>query len=151
MGKYLGQALMLLSGLFASAIAAWIVAEIRLDSARALLPAMFDWGARAWLYSLAWLGLALGISHLTRTGSRATALGLFAVTLLGAEPAILSFFANKFDLAWLNNFDLLSPSSAEHLLWRQSAAPLCEASCRLLALGFFYLMCGSEFFRRRDA
>ncbi|MCQ2394598.1 MAG: ABC transporter permease subunit [Kiritimatiellae bacterium] len=151
LGKYLGQALLLVCGLVASALAAWIVAEIRLSQARALLPAMFDWGTRAWVYSLAWLGVALGISHLSRTGSRATALGIFAVTVLGILPTLLSFFGTKFDLAWLSNFDCLSPSSVTTLLWRQSAEPLGEAAFRLVVLGLFYLLLGSAVFRRRDA
>lgn len=150
-GKYVGQALMLVCALAASAVGAWIVALCRLSDAGALLPAMFDWGARAWIYSLAWLGVALGISHLTRTGSRATALGIFAVAALTALPMILSWTGTRFDLPWLVNFDLVSPVTSKILLWRQDVAPLAEASFRLVLLGIFYLALGNAVFRRRDA
>ena len=151
LGKYFGQALMLACGLAASAVGAWIVALCRLADAGPLLPAMFDWGARAWLYSLAWLGVALGISHLTRTGSRATALGIFAVAALSALPNILGWNASWFDLPWLTNFDVFSPSSVKSLLWRQSLAPLAEAAFRLATLGLLFLSVGSAAFCRRDA
>lgn len=150
-GKYVGQALMLVCALAASAVGAWIVALCRLSDAGALLPAMFGWGARAWIYSLAWLGVALGISHLTRTGSRATALGIFAVAALTALPMILSWTGARFDLPWLVNFDLVSPVTSKILLWRQDVAPLAEASFRLVLLGIFYLALGNAVFRRRDA
>ena len=150
-GKYVGQALMLVCALAASAVGAWIVALCRLSDAGALLPAMFDGGARAWIYSLAWLGVALGISHLTRTGSRATALGIFAVAALTALPMILSWTGARFDLPWLVNFDLVSPVTSKILLWRQDVAPLAEASFRLVLLGIFYLALGNAVFRRRDA
>lgn len=150
-GKYVGQALMLVCALAASAVGAWIVALCRLSDAGALLPAMFGWGARAWIYSLAWLGVALGISHLTRTGSRATALGIFAVAALTALPMILSWTGTRFDLPWLVNFDLVSPVTSKILLWRQDVAPLAEASFRLVLLGIFYLALGNAVFRRRDA
>lgn len=150
-GKYVGQALMLVCALAASAVGAWIVALCRLSDAGALLPAMFGWGARAWIYSLAWLGVALGISHLTRTGSRATALGIFAVAALTAMPMLLSWTGARFDLPWLVNFDLVSPVTSKILLWRQDVAPLAEASFRLVLLGIFYLALGNAVFRRRDA
>ena len=150
-GKYVGQALMLVCALAASAVGAWIVALCRLSDAGALLPAMFGWGVRAWIYSLAWLGVALGISHLTRTGSRATALGIFAVAALTAMPMLLSWTGARFDLPWLVNFDLVSPVTSKILLWRQDVAPLAEASFRLVLLGIFYLALGNAVFRRRDA
>ncbi len=150
-GKYLGQALMLVCALAASAVGAWFVALCRLSDAASLLPAMFDWGARAWLYSLAWLGVALGVSHLTRTGSRATALGIFAVFLLCAWPGVLQIVGSWRGLPWLANFDVLSPASAKVLLWRRSFEPLLEAAVKLTTLGMLYLMIGNAVFRRRDA
>ena len=68
LGKYAGQALMIACALAVSAVGAWCVALYRLPAAtacRLFLP-MLGWGASAWFYSLAWLGLALGLSHLTR-------------------------------------------------------------------------------------
>lgn len=151
LGKFAGLALMLVFALAASAVGAWCVAVCRLSNATSLLPAMFDWGARAWLYSLSWLGVALGISHFTRSGSRATALGIFAVVALCALPGVLWMNAKWFDCPWLQNFEILTPSSAKILLWRRSFAPLANAAFRLVALGMFFFALGVAVFRRRDA
>jgi ABC-type transport system involved in multi-copper enzyme maturation permease subunit len=153
LGKYVGQILMVAIALAASAIGAWLVAVFRLSGIGTfeLLPAMFVWGARAGLYALAWIGLALGVSHVTRSGSRATALGLVAVALCAAWPNILEYFAGKLDWPWLCHFDALVPSSAEMSLWRSSFVPLFTGGAHLLALGLAYLMLGHAVFARRDA
>lgn len=153
LGKYVGQILMVAIALAASAVGAWLVAVFRLSGIGTfeLLPAMFAWGARAGLYALAWIGLALGVSHVTRAGSRATALGLVAVALCAAWPNILEYFAGKFGSPWLCHFDALVPSSAEMSLWRRSFVPLFTSGAHLLALGLAYLMIGHAVFARRDA
>ena len=153
LGKYAGQILMVAIALAASAIGAWLVALFRLSGIGTfeLLPAMFCWGARAGLYALAWIGLALGVSHVTRSGSRATALGLVAVALCAAWPNILEYFAGKSGWSWLNHFDALVPSAAEMSLWRRSFVPLFTGGAHLLALGLAYLMLGHAVFARRDA
>ena len=115
------------------------------------LPAMFGWGFRAWLYALAWLGLALGISHLTRSGSRATAIDLVAVALFTAWPMFLKVWAKGLEWPWLENFDAIVPSSVTLSLWRQSFTPLFTGGMHLLVLGLTYLMLGAAVFRRRDA
>ena len=78
LGKFAGQALMLAVALAVSSLGAAVVAFCRLPSgtAASLFLPMLNWALRAWVYSLAWLGLALGISHLTRSPNRATALGI---------------------------------------------------------------------------
>jgi len=151
LGKSLGQAMMLGCGLVVSAIGAWGVATCRLSDAASTLPAMLDWSARCWMYSLAWLGVALGISHLTRRGSLATALGIFAVFALCALPGVLQIVADKVQLPWLPVLEVFSPSAAKSLLWRRSFAPLARAALWLGALGMMFLMAGNWHFRRRDA
>ena len=153
LGKYLGQVAMVALALVISAVGAWTVAAIRLSGVGTLelLPAMFSWSVRAGLYALAWLGLALGISHITRTGSRATAIALLAVTLLAAWPGILTLWANLLDWPWLRHFDMLAPSCAKAALWRQDWTPLLAGGFRLAVVGLFYLMLGHAVFRRRDA
>jgi ABC-type transport system involved in multi-copper enzyme maturation permease subunit len=68
-GKFIGQTLMVAVALAASSFGAAAVAFCRLSPSTAteLFLPMLDWGFRAWIYSLAWIGLALGISHLTRS------------------------------------------------------------------------------------
>ena len=152
-GKYIGQTLMVAIALAASALGAWIVAAIRLSGVGSmeLLPAMFDWGARAFIYALAWLGVAMGISHVTRSGNKATSLALLAIALLAAWPWLLDLLAVRTGCPWLGHFDVFAPSAAKLSLWRRSAAPLLAGGCQLAALGVFYLMLGHAVFRRRDA
>ena len=153
LGKYFGQATMIAFALAVSALGAWIVAVCRLSGVGAaeLLPSMFGWGQRAWVYSLAWLGVALGLSHVCRSGSRATSLGIFAVALLAALPVLLQKSVGWTGCAWLENFELLAPASAKDYLWRRGAGPLGAALFHLGALGFAYLALGYAVFRRRDA
>ena len=116
-----------------------------------LLPSMFGWGFRAWLYALAWLGLALGLSHITHSGSRATALGLMAIAACAVWPSILRFWSETMEWPWLLNLDALVPSAAKMSLWRRSAVPLFTGGVHLLTLGLTYLMLGHLAFSRRDA
>ena len=152
-GKYLGQALMIAVALVVSAMGAAVVAFCRLSSgtAASLFLPLLNWGLRAWVYSLAWLGLALGISHLTRSPGRATALGIVAIGLFGALPPVMDFlcaFMGAPDA--LTHLRMLVPAGAETSLWRFSAAPLLSGSFHLVILGLTYLMAGAAFFCRRD-
>ena len=153
LGKYVGQVFMVALSLAVSAIGAWLVAVFRLSGVGTLelLPAMFGWGFRAWLYALAWLGLALGISHITRSGSRATALGLMAVALCAVWPGVLKHFSGWLGWEWLDHFEVIVPSSDVLSLWRRSFAPLFTGGVHLLVLGLAYLMLGHVLFSRRDA
>ena len=153
LGKYAGQVLMVALALAASAVGAWLVAVFRLSGVGMLdlLPAMFGWGFRAGLYALAWLGLALGVSHLTRSGSRATAVGLMAIAACAIWPFGLRCWAEYADWPWLLHFDALVPSSAELALWRRSFVPLFTGGLHLFTLGMCYLMLGHAVFNRRDA
>lgn len=141
LGKYAGQALMIACALAVSAFGAWCVAVCRLPSRTAahLLVPILGWGVSAWLYSLAWLGLALGLSHLTRSSGRATALGILAIGVFAVLPHFLP------------SCEPFVPSGAEMGLWRTSFAPQAVAAFHLAALGLTYLMAGAAFFSRRDA
>lgn len=152
-GKYLGQSLMIACAIAVSTLGAWCVALCRLSGVEigALLPSMFGWGLRAWIYSLAWLGIALGASHLTRTASKSTALGIFAIVALTVLPSMLGFWSDRFELPWLQNLDIFAPSSVKSYLWRRGAAPFVAAAGHLSALGLFYFAIGYAFFKRRDA
>ncbi len=153
LGKYAGQVLMVALALAVSAVGAWLVAVVRLSGVGMfeLLPAMFDWGFRAGLYELAWLGLALGVSHMARSGSRASAVGLLAIALCVAWPGILRLLSTWLDCPWLDHFDALVPSTASASLWRRSFAPLFTGGVHLLTLGLAYLMLGHVVFDRGDA
>ena len=152
-GKYAGQTIMVGVALAASALGATAVAFCRLPSgtAASLLLPLLNWSLRAWVYSLAWIGLALGLSHLTRSPGRATAYGILAVGLFGALPPLLDFLhANAGWPAALTQVRMLVPAGAEMSLWRFSAAPLISGSFHLMTLGFVYLMAGAAVFGRSD-
>lgn len=153
MGKAVGQVLMIGVALGVGTLGAWGTAVWRLAGVNALelLPSMLDWGLRAWLYSIAWLGVAMGASHVCKSGSKATSLGITCWIALVALPGVLKFFAMHFDAAWLLNFTVLSPSSADDLLWRAGLTPLVRAAFHLATLGALYLTIGYAVFRRRDA
>ena len=154
LGKYIGQALMIGLALAASALGAWTVIRCRLPtaSATALCVPMFGWGAKAWVYSLAWLGLAMGLSHLARSSAKAVALGFFALFAFNVLPMTL-----KGLVEWagapdaIMNLEALVPSGAENSLWRSSFTALASGSLHLILLGLLYLSAGAAVFARRDA
>jgi hypothetical protein len=112
---------------------------------------MLNWGVRAWIYSVAWIGLALGLSHLTRSPGRATALGIFAICIFGALPPLMDFFHSH--SGWpvaVTQVRMFVPAGPETLLWRFSAVPLVTGSFHLMLLGLVYLMTAVAVFSRRD-
>ena len=105
---------------------------------RLFLP-MLGWGVSAWFYSLAWLGLALGLSHLTRSAMRATAFGILGIGVFEVLP---HFFPEV---------EAILPSGARLGLWRTSFTPQAVAVFHLATLGLVYFMAGAAVFSRRDA
>ena len=153
-GKYAGQAILVASALVASAFVVWAIAWWRLPSSSAagLLVPVFCWSVKAWVYSLSWLGLALGLSHLMRSTGKVTALCLVFIVAFAAFPNILEHFAAEG--GWqsvLLHFKALVPSGAERGLWRDSPVSLVCSSFHLVTLGLVYLMAGAAVFARRDA
>ena len=153
-GKYAGQAMLIAFAIAASALGAWCVALCRLppaSAARLLLP-LAAWGAKAWIYSLSWLGLSLGLSHLARTSGKAVSLGLVCVVVMSALPGIVNHLVGRLD--WpqaLHHLETVVPAYSEHALWRSSPVALASAAFHLVALGLAYLMAGAAVFARRDA
>ena len=152
-GKFVGQVLMTALALAVSALGAWGVALYRLSGvgAASLLTGMVGWGLRALVYSVAWLGVALGLSQTTHSGSRATAFGIVSifVFLVLAQFLVRWGKANDWRVV-LENFDVLIPYSPRMLLWRRGMAPLLAGAGHLFALGAFYFSLGHVFLARRD-
>ncbi len=154
LGKFAGQIILSVLALAISALGAWAVAVVRLSGvgSASLLLSLFDWGLRALIYSFAWLGVALGLSQLTHSGSRATAMGILAIFIFLVLSVVLTSFGKAEDWrACLENFDVLIPFAARNALWRRSALPLLTGVGHLLALGFFYFSLGYIRLARRDA
>ena len=153
-GKFVGQVLMTAIALAVSALGAWVVALFRLSGvgAASLLTGMFGWGLRALVYSVAWLGVALGLSQTTHSGSRATAFGIVTIFVFLVLTQLLAHYGKGND--WrvvLENFDVLIPYAPRMLLWRRGMAPLLAGAGHLFALGVFYFSLGHVFLARRDA
>ena len=152
-GKFFGEALMLALAMGVGALAAWAVMLCRLSVADGLsmLPGVLDWTARAWVYAFAWLGLFRGLSHIVKSGGKATALGI--LTLLGAAAwslALRNLAENVAGFGWTTHLDALVPNSVWTLLWRRSPAVFFQGVVHLAALAFLYLALGAAVFRRRD-
>ena len=148
LGKYLGSALLIMVGLLVGACGAWAVAFFKLAGAdvAALFPSMLGWSLKAWVLSLAWLGLALGISHFFKSGAKADGLAWVLLLVFAVVPDWLRWFGGR--LAFLA---VLFPSTVEKSLWRSSFIPVATATAWLLMLGLCYLSAGFVYFDRRDA
>lgn len=152
-GKFIGQTLMIAIALAMSSLGAAATAFCRLSpgTASELFLPMLNWGGRAWIYSIAWIGLALGLSHLTRSPGRATALGIFAICVFGVIPPLSDFLHSH--SGWpvaVTQVRMFLPAGPETLLWRFSAIPLVTGSFHLVILGLVYHMAGVAVFSRRD-
>lgn len=153
LGKFCGEALTVAGAMAVGALAAWGVMLTRLPFSEAvtMLPGLFDWMVRAFFYSLAWLGLFLGLSHVASSGGKATALGILALLGVAAWRPMLSQLAeNVAGFAWVTHFDVLVPGAFYPLLWRRSPSALFQGVVLLSALAFLYLSLGAAVFRRRD-
>ena len=153
LGKFFGEALMLAVAMGVGALAAWAVMLCRLSVADGLsmLPGVLDWTVRAWVYAFAWLGLFLGLSHIVKSGGKATALGILALLGAVAWSLMLKNLAeNVTGFGWAGHLDALVPDSAWTLLWRRSPAVVLQGVVHLAALAFLYLSLGAAVFRRRD-
>jgi hypothetical protein len=139
--------------LILSGVSAYAVAKIRLTGSGTpdMFIHMIQWSARAWVYSVPFLGLAMGLSHLTRSASKATVMGIIAITVCFVASITLRHFAA--DAGWracLPQLGLLLPDGHKMLLWRNAAAPLVSGAVWLVTLGFCYLLAGYALFRKRD-
>ena len=135
------------------ALAAWVVMLCRLSVSDGLsmLPGILDWTVRAWVYAFAWLGLFLGLSHIVKSGGKATALGILALLGAVAWSLMLKNLAeNVTGFGWAGHLDALVPDSAWTCLWRRSPAVVLQGVVHLAALAFLYLSLGAAVFRRRD-
>ena len=153
LGKFIGQALMIGLALVLSGFGAYAVAKYRLAGSGT--PDMFlhilQWSLRAWVFSFPYLGLAMGLSHLTKSASKATVMGIIAITVCFAVTIMLRHFTA--DTGWrsyLPYLNVLVPEDHKMYLWRNSLAPLVTGTLYLMTLGFCYLLAGYAVFRKRD-
>jgi hypothetical protein len=152
LGKFLGQAFQLLPALLLSAAGAWCAGRWSMSSFEPMATAgamlVFVW--KAWVYTIAYLGLASGISLVCRSPHLATALALVWLTVVSALARVAEHFAGD---GWRRIWDavaLLTPASHYADLWRFDPAHLVPAMIFLIALGFLYLFAGYAVLQRKD-
>ena len=151
-GKFLGQAAVLVVALLCSGLGAWVLVRMRMAGASDWRHGaeMLFWAGRAWVYGMAFLGMVLGVAHVTRSPSRCTAIALLTVFLVGTLAWASERYAGP---GWRQMGYVIHPllPQAHRLdLWRSSAAHAVPAAVMLLALGTGYLLAGYAWFRRRD-
>ena len=144
LGLFFAEALVLLIAMMLLAASAAAVAVYRLPdwSALGFVPSLFDWSLRAWVYSLAWLGICTGSSLCVKSPGKATGFAL----LLYAVFLAFGYFANNYCAV----FDFLRPQGYEYALWRASFSAVLEGVVGAIAIAFLYLGLGSAVFARRD-
>lgn len=153
LGKFVGEAMLLACAMLVGCLAAWTVVLARLPGMAGVgvLPELVDWTLRAWVYAFGWLGLFLGVSHISRSGGKATALAILA--LLGVVawgPCLHACVPESGPFVCLTQLECLAPSSAQAALWRRQAGPIFHGLVHLTAVSLFYLSLGAAVFRRRD-
>lgn len=151
-GKAAGQAAMLLCALVLSAAAAWGVGMVRMAAfdAGGNAAAMLTLGLKAWVYGLAYLGLALGASQWTRSPVIATGLGLAAMLGLAVVYTAADHWRGP---GWFRVLDIvysLTPQSRKLGLWHPDPAQLVPSLVLLPVLGFLFFAAGFARFGRRD-
>jgi len=152
LGKLGGQAVLLAIALLVSAVGAWSVGMVRMPGFASLgtIPYLLVFSARAWIYAWPFLGLALGISQLTRSPVIATAAGFAAMGSLAVTAALARHFTGD---GWRRMLDVvyqLTPQGTRLHLWHLDAAHLIPGTVLLLALGLFYFLLGHAGYVRRD-
>jgi ABC-type transport system involved in multi-copper enzyme maturation permease subunit len=151
-GKFIGQALMTIVALTISAFGAWCLMRWRLAGMEGagVAQGMVVYSWKAWLYSLSFLGLALGVSQLTRSANKAMALGFgvwMGVSVLGVASSHL--MRGGWEPLW-QAVHMLVPLGHRLDLWRTDVAHVVQSGAFLVALGFVYMFAGHAFLARRD-
>ncbi len=154
LGKLAGQAALMAVGIAAGALGVLVVGVTSLTDLAVGPTAwwLLRLSGRAWLYGFPWLGLALGVSQVTRSvpWSRGLALlGLFGLGMLGAvseapwvrekAPVVVDTVAQLF------------PRTYRVDLWQPELTDRLPSVVMLLALGGLFFAAGHLVFTRRDA
>ena len=152
LGKALGQAGLVGVGLAAGGIATWVVGALFLDGFDAAGSAwwILRLGGRAWVLTLAYLGLALGVSQALRSANAARAGAFLALVALGVLGEGLEWLED--DAPALAG-TLLAALPRAHVLdlWRPEFADRAPAMAMLVAIAGCFFAAGHLVFRRRDA
>jgi ABC-type transport system involved in multi-copper enzyme maturation permease subunit len=153
LGKFMGQACEVLLALMLSAIGTWCIARFRMATTGDVETArwMVLYGWKAWIYSLAFIGLALGISQAVRSPYHAMGLSLIVLIVMGILSLMARHFAGEGWQQLWQIADFVFPINHKMNLWRLKPAYILNAALYLVTLGFAYLFLGYAVFTRRGA
>ena len=152
LGKFVGQAAQIFVALLLSALGAWIVGWFRMSGYDGGPTAyhMLLFAAKAWIYALPFLGLALGISQLCAMPNLALAFGFMSLVGVSVLTGLSNWLAGE---GWRRIWDLvnvITPGAHRQALWWSDAEHLLPATVFLLTLSAVYLFAGYARFARRD-
>jgi ABC-type transport system involved in multi-copper enzyme maturation permease subunit len=154
LGKLLGQSALLAVGIALGAIAAWITGYLRLASFPPLDTAlwMVRYAATSFCYAFAFLGMAVGVSQLTRSVAWSRALGLLAFTAFAAVSGIVADDdVRPYAPVLCDSIGVFFPGGHRLDLWRPAPRDFLPSVVLLFALGVGYFALGHVRFARRDA
>lgn len=151
-GKFTGQALQLLAALLLSAAGAWLTGLFRMHSFEPLatLVSMLVFTMKAWLYALAYLGLATAISQLFTSPNVALSMGFLTLITVSILSSMSEHFAGDGVRRLWDILNVLTPQSHRMDLWRTEASRILPAALFILALAWAYLFAGYSRFSRRN-
>lgn len=152
LGKFIGQAAQIAVALLAGGVAAWAVGWARMEAfdGPGTAAAMLVFSAKAWIYLLAWLGLAFAVSQSCGVPNLAVALGFVSLVALSILTRVSERFAGE---GWRRAWDavhVLTPGAHRMGLWWGDAGHMVPAAAFLLAMSAAFLLLGHLRFARRD-
>ena len=153
LGRWLGQCLLQLPALFMGALVAYVFLAWRMPQGDVLrlFPALCMWSFRAWFLLVSWLGLAMGVSMLTHSQTKASSWGFLLVVIFTILPRRMYVWAALGGVrGWLVHFADFFPVALTPGLWEPSWACCSAAALRLVLQSLFYLSIGYFFCSRRD-
>lgn len=154
LGKYWGQALQVLVAVLVGAFGAWVTGYFAFDHFDGLATffTLINFSLRAWVFSLAYLGLAMGVSQVMRGPNVAMGLSLILLLLVTILTGVCRYFL-RFDDAgfWWSPLANAMPVHHRSGLWLSDPGAIIQSSLALLLIGFVYFLIGHLLvFRRKD-
>lgn len=151
-GKFLGQSVLFLLALFAGAVSAWLFGCWKMEAMDkpAALVEMLTFACKAWVYGVAYLGLANGVAFFCRSPTLATVVSLIAMMLVSIGHKIAEYYSGE---GWRSILDLvarLAPGAHSIDWWRPDMAHAVPAGLFLLCLAVAYSFSGYLVLARKD-
>jgi ABC-type transport system involved in multi-copper enzyme maturation permease subunit len=151
-GKFAGQFAIVLAAVLLSGVGAWCTGRLRMPEADGIELARYliVYALKAGCYALPFVGLALGVSQLTRSPNQAVLFAFSGWVVLGQAAWISRRFAGGGWRRILRVTREIVPQAHRLDLWRLDWRHALPAATSLVALGLLYFALGYLRFRRRD-